>query len=228
VWKVAIASYLPPEEAISRPAVYFSSYGWSIYQVDNVYIAEDGACYPSLSISLAVIGGVLLAGGIIVLNPSSIAAGLLLLPIGLILLNEKHSIALKFEQNTYLVAANSYEAFREALRFAEAIGGKLLHAEAPTVPLIKVTLPAASSAKAIRELETRVLRRIEALGPTQLKAQPAQSRKEILEELNTYQGYLEKLEKLKAEGKITEKAYNDLKNEYTQKITELQKQLQQA
>jgi len=224
VWKVAIASYLPPEEAISRPAVYFSSYGWSIYQVDNVYIAEDGARYPSLSISLAVIGGVLLAGGIVVLNPSSIAAGLLLLPIGLILLNEKHSIALKFEQNTYLVAANSYEAFREALRFAEAIGGKLLHAEAPTAPLIKVTLPAASSAKAIRELETRVLRRIEALGPTQ----QAQSRKEILEELNTYQGYLEKLEKLKAEGKITEKAYNDLKNEYTQKITELQKRLQHA
>ena len=224
MWKVAIASYLPPEEAISRPAVYFSSYGWSIYQVDNVYIAEDGARYPSLSISLAVIGGVLLAGGIVVLNPSSIAAGLLLLPIGLILLNEKHSIALKFEQNTYLVAANSYEAFREALRFAEAIGGKLLHAEAPTAPLIKVTLPAASSAKAIRELETRVLRRIEALGPTQ----QAQSRKEILEELNTYQGYLEKLEKLKAEGKITEKAYNDLKNEYTQKITELQKRLQHA
>ncbi|MCC6005257.1 MAG: hypothetical protein LM590_13050 [Thermofilum sp.] len=226
MWKVAIASYLPPEEAISRPVVYFSSYGWSIYQVDNVYIAEDGARYLSLSISLVVIGGALLAGGIVVLNPSSIAAGLLLLAIGLILLNEKHSIALKFEQNTYLVAANSYEAFREILRFAEAIGGKLLHAETPTTPFIEITLPAASTAKAIKELETRVLRRIEALSSTQLKTQPAQGRKEILEELNTYQGYLEKLERLKAEGKITERAYTDLKNEYTQKIAELQKQLQ--
>lgn len=36
--------------------------------------------------------------------------GLALLFIGLVLVNEKHAVALRYEKGTYLLAANSYKA----------------------------------------------------------------------------------------------------------------------
>jgi hypothetical protein len=226
MWQVAIFTYLPPTEALSRAAMFFSSNGWELYQEDNVYIFERSSIFTYLSFALLATGGILLVGSF--LSPSNLPLAFIFLLIGAILYHNKHTIALALRENALLIATDSYEAFKETLLFAETINGKIIHAEAPTTPRTTLTLQAPDTATALRELETKVLKIFQTTSQTQLLTSKSQLQQQLTEEIATYQTYLEKLEKLKAEGKITEKAYSDLKNEYTQKIAELQKQLQQA
>ena len=226
MWQVAILTYLPPPEALTRAATFFSSNGWELYQEDNVYIFERSSIFTYFSIALLATGCILLIGSF--LSPSNLPLAFIFLLIGAILYHNKHTIALALRENALLIATDSYEAFKETLLFAETINGKIIHAEAPTTPLTTLTLQAPDTATALRELETKVLKIFQTTGQTQLLTDKTQLQQQITHEIATYQSYLEKLEKLKEEGKITEKAYIDLKNEYTQKIAELQKQLQQA
>ena len=226
MWQVAILSYLPPIETLSRAATFFSSNGWELYQEDNVYIFERSSIFTYLSFALLATGGILLIGSF--LSPSNLPLAFIFLLIGAILYHNKHTIALALRENALLIATDSYEAFKETLLFAETINGKIIHAEAPTTPPTTLTFQPPDTATALRELETKVLKIFQTISQTQLLTNKTQLQQQLTQEIATYQTYLEKLEKLKTEGKITEKAYIDLKNEYTQKIAELQKQLQQA
>jgi hypothetical protein len=226
MWQVAILTYLPPPEALSKAATFFSSNGWELYQEDNVYIFERSSILTYLSFALLATGVILLIGSF--LSPSNLPLAFIFLLIGAILYHNKHTIALALRENALLIATDSYEAFKETLLFAETINGKIIHAEAPTTPPTTLTLQPPDTATALRELETKVLKIFQTTSQTQLLTNKTQLQQQLTQEIATYQTYLEKLEKLKEEGKITEKAYIDLKNEYTQKIAELQKQLQQA
>jgi hypothetical protein len=226
MWQVAILTYLPPPEALSKAATFFSSNGWELYQEDNVYIFERSSIFTYLSFALLATGGIYLIGSF--LSPSNLPLAFIFLLIGAILYHNKHTIALALRENALLIATDSYEAFKETLLFAETINGKIIHAEAPRTPLTTLTLQTPDTATALRELETKVLKIFQTTSQTRLLTDKAQLQQQLTQEIATYQTYLEKLEKLKEEGKITEKAYIDLKNEYTQKIAELQKQLQQA
>ncbi|MCC5998637.1 MAG: hypothetical protein LM573_06125, partial [Thermofilum sp.] len=226
MWQVAILTYLPPPEALSKAATFFSSNGWELYQEDNVYIFERSSILTYLSFALLATGVILLIGSF--LSPSNLPLAFIFLFIGAILYHNKHTIALALRENALLIATDSYEAFKETLLFAETINGKIIHAEAPTTPPTTLTLQPPDTATALRELETKVLKIFQTTSQTQPITDKTQLQQQLTNEIATYQSYLEKLEKLKEEGKITEKAYVDLKNEYTQKIAELQKQLQQA
>jgi hypothetical protein len=48
----------------------------------------------------------------------------------------------------------------------------------------------------------------------------------LLEEATKWREYLEKLEELKNQGKISEYAYRELKREYSNKLEELEKKIE--
>lgn len=49
----------------------------------------------------------------------------------------------------------------------------------------------------------------------------------LVEEARRYRDYLEKLEATKAEGKVAETAYGELKKEYTEKLAKLEKEIRE-
>jgi ppGpp synthetase/RelA/SpoT-type nucleotidyltranferase len=49
----------------------------------------------------------------------------------------------------------------------------------------------------------------------------------LVEEAGKYREYLEKLEAAKAEGKISETAYEKLKKEYVEKLSQLEKRIKE-
>jgi hypothetical protein len=51
------------------------------------------------------------------------------LGVGVWLLSEKHAVALRYQNGMYLIVANTYEAYREAMRFANEVKGRIVHLE---------------------------------------------------------------------------------------------------
>ena len=49
----------------------------------------------------------------------------------------------------------------------------------------------------------------------------------LVEEAGKYREYLEKLEAAKAEGKVSETAYEKLKKEYVEKLSQLEKRIKE-
>ena len=87
MWKLAVASPLPPDEAVSRIMVHFSSAGWDVYYIEGAYIAEGPRAYLGVSLLSIVIGILLFIVGAPLL-------ALLAVGVGFWLLSEKHAVAL--------------------------------------------------------------------------------------------------------------------------------------
>jgi hypothetical protein len=122
----------------------------------------------------------------------------------------------------------------------------VLAAAAVGVALLIVTkgLPAltgrAAAAARGREIEVKPVAPPTAVQPETAAAQPAGEGTQVMdlkyleselaklvEEAGKYREYLEKLEAAKAEGKISETAYEKLKKEYVEKLSQLEKRIKE-
>ena len=148
MWKLAVASSLPPDEAVSKIAVHFSSLGWDVYQLEGAYIAEGPHAYLGVGL-LSIVVGIFL----FVLHP---LLAILAIGVGVWMLSEKHAIALRYQNGMYLLVANTYKAYREAMRFASGVGGRIVHLEESGIVLVKTNY-----ARALEDLGATVIRMAE-------------------------------------------------------------------
>jgi len=148
VWKLAITSSLPSDEAISKIMVHFSSLGWDVYQMEGAYIAEGPHAYLGVGL-LSIAVGLLL----FILHP---LLTILAIGVGVWMLSEKHAIALRYQNGMYLLVANTYEAYREAMRFAESVRGRIVHLEESGAVLLKTNY-----ARALEDLGATIIRMAE-------------------------------------------------------------------
>jgi len=66
--------------------------------------------------------------------------------------------------------------------------------------------------------------------PTEVEATrstpPSSELADLMDEISKWRNYLKKLEELRTQGKISEKVYKELKNEYLNKLKELEKKVE--
>jgi len=161
VWKIAVASSLPPDEAVSSIVKHFSSAGWDVYYVEGAYIAEGPRAYLGVALLSIVIGFFLF-----VFSP---LLAILAIGVGVWLLGEKHAVALKYQNGVYLLVANTYEAYREAIRFAEEVKGRIVHLEEKGGAVLVKT----SYARALEDLGATIVRMAETPSEIEASAQRA-------------------------------------------------------
>jgi hypothetical protein len=124
-----------------------------------------------------------------------------------------------------------------AVLAAAAVGVALLIV---TKGLPALTGRAAAAAARKREIEVKPVAPPTAVQPETAAAQPAGEGTQVMdlkyleselaklvEEAGKYREYLEKLEAAKAEGKISETAYEKLKKEYVEKLSQLEKRIKE-
>jgi len=149
VWKLAVASSLPPDEAASKIMAHFSSLGWDVYYMEGAYIAEGPYAYLGVGL-LLIVAGLLL----FMVHP---LLAILIFAIGVgVMLSEKHTIALRYQNGMYLLVGNTHEAYREAMKFAEGVKGRIVHLEESGVVLLKTDY-----ARALEDLGATVIRMAE-------------------------------------------------------------------
>jgi hypothetical protein len=237
VWKLAVASPLPPDEAVSRIMVHFSSAGWDVYYIEGAYIAEGPRAYLGISLLSIVIGFFLF-----ILHP---LLTVLSLGVGVWLLSEKHAVALRYQNGMYLIVANTYEAYREAMRFANEVKGRIVHLEEEGGVVVVKT----NYARALEDLGATVVRIAETSSGIESGVQEGIERWREREEKETelltrgrrtpgagtqiastdwsatarYRVYLATLEEMYKRGEVKEEVYKKLKEEYETKLRELER-----
>jgi len=217
VWKLAVSSSLSPDEVILRILQHFSSVRWNVYYIEGAYVIEGPHAYllfSVLSFMIAII--------IFFFHPL-----LSLIPAiaGALLLGAKHAIALVHQDGVYLLVANSYEAYLEAIRFAEKVG-RIIYLEGAKQEFLIGT----NFARALDDLRATVVKIAESEGATRGERGEARllSSTEVRAplarqaEVAEYRAYLATLEEMYKKGEVKEEIYRKLKEEYEKKLRELE------
>ena len=223
--RLIVESPLPREEAVSRMLNFFSLVGWRVDSFGDIYLAEGPRPYLALSVGLILFGVGLMATGL----PGAVV-GLVLSSVGVVLLTERHALAIRYSNGLWLIAASSSEAYEMALLFAGAIRGKVTFLEEARGVAARKPL----SSPRLRELETMVMSRssehvVTALLPSEapmsVRPVPSGAQWSAEEEASMYELYLRRLEEARARGAISARAYEALRREYVRKLEELKRDL---
>jgi len=221
---------------------HFITIGWLISNINGVMLAEGSLIYPiPLLISLLLTAFFTLAE-ILGINTVSGILMLLFIFISLMLYSIRPIVAVTKIDGKYIAIADPEEGYSNLLSFLKNIGGEIIEEKSfidKGLPVPKILESYASEIKKhyekIEEHEKKqevaaVLQPTEVIQLTKVKAArstpPSSELADLMDEISKWRNYLEKLEELRTQGKISEKVYEELKNEYLNKLKELEKKIE--
>ncbi len=227
-WKLVVASPLPRSEAVFNMLSLFSSMQWEMHDLGEIYLVEGPRAFSPL-FPLYFYGGWILGSAIFTAaGAPPLLAYLIGLALGLfavIFFADRHLLAMRYVNGIWLIAASSEKAYETALLLVNALRGRVVSVEVVEAP--KGTVGAAipqtllSLVKSTEGLETVVKGEVisresgtQALSDSTMVSSSA-------EEASKYERYLKELEKARAEGRISARAYETLKREYLKRLMEL-------
>jgi hypothetical protein len=222
--------------ALSAFERHFSSSGWLVSKVESVSLAEGSVIHPvPLLISLLFTAFFAIA----TIIGRDITMGIitaLFIFISLMLYSVRPVVAITNIDGGYIIVADPEEGYLSAISFLKNIGGEIIEEKnlvdkgIPIPQILQYQLDELKKAyeKAKEYAETRAA--TTAIQPrkaeTATHTAPSAELAMLLEEATKWREYLEKLEELKNQGKISEYAYRELKREYSNKLEELEKKIE--
>lgn len=230
-----VLTFTEKADVLSSFEHYFISIGWIVSKIDGILLAEGSPTYP-VSLLVSLLFTAFFATAAILMR--DILAGALtvfFVFISLTLYSVRPIVAITKAGEGYFVVADPEEGYPSILTFLKSIGGGVqeersfadqgvpipIAIESYLIELKKAYEKAEKPAEARTAVVSTQQVETEALGSTIPSAELAN----LMNEINELRVYLNKLDEMKLQGKISERVYEELKKEYTRKIEELEKRI---
>ena len=224
-------------DALSSFERHFATIGWLVSNVKGIVLAEGSLIHP-IPLLISLLFTVFFA--IATILGRDIISGILtifFIFISLTLYSIRPIIAVTKIDEKYIAIADPEEGYLNVLSFLKNIEGEIIEEKSfidKGLPVPKLLESYTNELKKYYEKvqeQTRMERVAVVTQPTEVKVtRPTPLSSELanlMDEVSKWRNYLEKLEELRTQGKISEKAYEELKKEYLNKLKELEKKIEE-